>query len=111
MIDDKLAKCADAVKAALKDTPEYRDYEAQKKAVRQDPAKKKNIERAREPQSRLMELPEDQKNGDYAESLQNEYEELVEDTAVYEYSRAEAMYVTMVQEVLARIIENVDIEI
>ena len=111
MIDDKLAKAADAVKAAIKESGEYKEFEEQKKIIRLDPEKKSMIERARSLQNRLMDLPEDQKNSDLAESLQNEYEEIAEDTAVYDYSRAEAMYVTMIQEVLARIIENVDIEI
>lgn len=111
MMDDRLAKAADAVKAALKETAEYKQYEDQKKLVRIDPGKRELIERARQLQERFMNLPEDQKNGDYAESLQNEYEEIAEDTVVYDYSRAEAMYVTMVQEVLARIIDDIDIEV
>ncbi len=111
MMDDRLAKAADAVKTALKETAEYKQYEDQKKLVRLDPGKMELTERARQLQERFMNLPEDQKNGDYAESLQNEYEEIAEDTVVYDYSRAEAMYVTLVQEVLARIIDDIDIEV
>ena len=56
-----------------------------------------------------MNIPEDERNSDYAESLLNEYEEITENTAVYDYSRAESLYVTMLQEVLGSIVESVDL--
>ena len=58
-----------------------------------------------------MDIPEEERNSDYAESLQDEYEEITENTAVYEYARAESAYVTMIQEVFGTIIENLDIDV
>ena len=110
MLNDQLAKTAEAVTSAIKETQEYIEFERQKKIVRSDPATRKLIEDARNLQKRLMEIPEDQRNSDYAESLQDEYEEIAENTAVYDYARAESAYMTMIQEVLGSIIENVDID-
>jgi hypothetical protein len=58
-----------------------------------------------------MNLPEEEQNNDYAESLQNEYEDIVENSTVYEYAKAESAFVTMLQEVLGGIIENFDMDI
>ena len=111
MLSDALVKAADAVSDAIRQTPEYTDFIDRKKRVRSDPDAKVLIERARNLQNRLMEIPEEERNSDYAEQLQEEYEEIAENTAVYEYSRAEGMYMTMLQEVLGSIIESVDIDL
>ncbi len=111
MLDDKMLKVTDAVTAAIKDTQEYREFTQQKKAVRSDPEVRGLIEHARSLQERLMNIPEAERNNDHAESLQDEYEELTENTAVYEYLRAESLYVTLIQEVLGTVIENIDIDI
>ncbi len=111
MLREPLAKAADAVASAIRESQEYEEYERQKKAVRSDPATKALIERAKQIQISLMEIPEGERGSDYAESLQDEYEEITENTSVYEYARAESAYLMMVQEVLGSIIENVDIDI
>ncbi len=110
MLSEKLTEVTDAVTAAIKETQEYKDYEEKKRQVRSDPKAAELIERARSLQKRLMEIPEEERNSDYAESLQNEYEEIAENTIVYDYSRAEAIYMTMIQEAFANIIENVEID-
>ena len=71
----------------------------------------KLIERARFIQEKLMEIPESDRNSDYVDQLQDEYEELTENTAVYEYMRVESVYVTMVQETLGTIVEDIDIDL
>ena len=111
MLSDKMIKTVDAVTAAIRQTEEYSDYEKQKKIARSNREIANQIERARDIQNRLMALPEDERNNDYAESLQDEYEDIVENSAVYEYSKAESAFVTMIQEVLGKIVESVDIDI
>ena len=111
MINEALARSADAISAAIKQTTEYKTFIEKKQMVRSDPSAKALIDRARDLQNRLMEIPEEERNSDLAERLQDEYEEIAENTAVYDYSRAEGMYMTMLQEVLGRIIENVDIDL
>ena len=111
MLSEALEKSADAVSSAVRQTPEYRDFTEKKRLVRSDPDTRALIERARDLQNRLMEIPEEERGSDYAERLQDEYEEIAENTAVYDYSRAEGLYMTMLQEVLGRIIENVDIDV
>lgn len=106
-----MIKTVDAVTAAIRQTEEYSDYEKQKKIARGNREIASQIERARDIQNRLMSLPEDQRNNDYAESLQDEYEDIVENSAVYEYSKAESAFVTMIQEVLGKIVESIDIDI
>lgn len=111
MSNDALMQAADAVSAAIRQTPEYTEFMEKKRQVKSDPQAKALIDKARRLQNRLMEIPENDRNSDYAEQLQEEYEEISENTAVYDYSRAEGLYITMLQEVLGRIIDNVDIEI
>lgn len=111
MISDKLTKAAVQIGEAIRETPEYSEFLQQKKNAQSSYDTKQKIEHARSLQQRLMDIPESERNNDYAESLQDEYEELTENTAVYDYIRAESAYMTMVQEVLGTIIENVDIDI
>ena len=58
-----------------------------------------------------MEIPESDRNSDYVDQLQDEYEELTENTAVYEYMRVESVYVAMVQEALGTIVDDIDIDL
>ena len=111
MLSDKLARITDDVVGAIKETQEYRNFIDQKRAVKSDPEVKRMVENARSLQERLMSIPEDDRNSDYAESLQNEYEEITENTAVYDYLRTESVYVSLIQEVLGTVIENIDIDI
>ncbi len=111
MLSDRLTKITDDVVDAIKETQEYRNFIDQKRAVKSDPEVKRMVEDARSLQKRLMNIPEDERNSDYAESLQNEYEEITENTAVYDYLRTESVYVSLIQEVLGTIIENIDIDI
>ena len=111
MLSDKLIKSTISVTSAIRETQEYADFVKQQKIARADPETRSLIERARSLQSRFMEIPEDDRNGDLAESIQNEYEEITENSAVYDYLRAEAVYMTMIQEVLGNIIEVVDVDI
>ena len=111
MLDDKLLKVTGAVATAIKETQEYRDFIGQQKTAKADPKVRGLIEHARSLQERLMSIPENDRNSDYAESLQDEYEEITENTAVYEYLRAESVYVSLIQEVLGTVIENIDIDI
>ncbi len=111
MLSEKLSKAVEEVTVQLRQSQEFTDYREQKKAANSDRETAALIERARDLQNRLMDIPEDERNSDYAESLQDEYEEITENTAVYEYARAEAIYMTMLQEVLGSIIEKADIDI
>ncbi len=111
MLSDKMTRTVNAVTAAIKETEEYAGFEKQKKLVRSNYEVKGLIERARNIQNRLNDLPEEERNNEYAESLQDEYEDIVENSAVYEYAKAESAFVTMVQEILGKIIESIDIDI
>ncbi len=109
MLSENATKAVDSVIKAIKESPEYTDFEKQKKIVKDNPKTRDMLERVKSIQLRLMSIPEEERNSDYAESLQDEYEEITENTAVYDYSRAESIYVTMLQEVLGSIVESVDL--
>ena len=111
MLSDKMTKTVKIVTDAVRETEEYKEFEEQKKRVRSDSRARNLIERARDIQNRLTDLPDDERNNDYAESLQDEYEDIMENSAVYEYSKAESAFVTMLQEALGMIIESVDLDI
>ncbi len=84
MISDKMMETVSAVTVAIRETEEYQNFEKQKKAVRSNSEARGLIERARDIQNRLMNLPEEDRNNDYAESLQDEYEDIVGNSTVYE---------------------------
>lgn len=109
MLSEKAVKAVNSVTEAIKESQEYKDFEKQKKMVKDNPQTRDLVEKVKNIQLRLMNIPEDERNSDYAESLLNEYEEITENTAVYDYSRAESLYVTMLQEVLGSIVESVDL--
>lgn len=109
MLSEKAIKAVNSVTEAIKESQEYKDFEKQKKMVKDNPQTRDLVEKVKNIQLRLMNIPEDERNSDYAESLLNEYEEITENTAVYDYSRAESLYVTMLQEVLGSIVESVDL--
>ena len=109
MLSEKAIKAVNSVTEAIKESQEYKDFEKQKKLVKDNPQTRDLVEKVKNIQLRLMNIPEDKRNSDYAESLLNEYEEITENTAVYDYSRAESLYVTMLQEVLGSIVESVDL--
>ncbi len=111
MLNEKLTKAVENVIEEIRETPEYKDYREKKQQARADRKTSELIEKARSLQNRLMEIPEDERNSDYADSLRDEYEEIAENTAVYDYSRAEAIYMTMLQEVLGGIVECADIDV
>ncbi len=111
MLNDKLSKAVESVIELIKDTPEYKEFKERKQQARADRETAALIEKAMSLQKRLMEIPEDERNSDYADSLRDEYEEISENTAVYDYSRAEAIYMTMLQEVLGSIVECADIDV
>lgn len=109
MLSEKAIKAVNSVTEAIKESQEYKDFEKEKKLVKDNPQTRDLVEKVKNIQLRLMNIPEDERNSDYAESLLNEYEEITENTAVYDYSRAESLYVTMLQEVLGSIVESVDL--
>ncbi len=109
MLSEKAIKAVNSVTEAIKESQEYKDFEKEKKLVKDNPRTRDLVEKVKNIQLRLMNIPEDERNSDYAESLLNEYEEITENTAVYDYSRAESLYVTMLQEVLGSIVESVDL--
>ena len=109
MLSEKAIKAVNSVTEAIKESQEYKDFEKEKKLVKDNPQTRDLVEKVKNIQLRLMNIPEDERNSEYAESLLNEYEEITENTAVYDYSRAESLYVTMLQEVLGSIVESVDL--
>lgn len=111
MLGEKMTKAVREIADEIRGSKEYLELESIRKTVKSSPETSERIERARDIQKRLMEIPEEEMNSDYVESLQNEYEEISENTAVFDYFRAESAFVTMLQEVLGSIIENVDIDV
>lgn len=109
MLSSKMTAAIKVINDEIKESAEYRNFEKQKKIAKETPGTDGLIRRARDIRERLMDIPENERGSDYAESLQNEYEEITENTAVYDYSVAEAVYVTMLQEVFGSIVESVEI--
>ncbi len=109
MLSDRMTTAVKEVTDAIRESEESGDYARQKKTAASIPGAGDLIERARDIQERLMNMSDEERSSDYAESLQDEYEEITENSTVYEYLNAELVYITMIQEIVASIMESVDI--
>ena len=100
---DELVKCINSSDA-------YMEYEDLKERIDQNPDEYELVKRSQEIRRRLYELPESEMNSDYAEHLQNEYEELCDNTIVYKYAHAEIKLGKILREVIGEIVDTIGLE-
>lgn len=94
----------------LHNTEIYTEFSKKKIKIMSNDRLKEKALRAKEIRVQLQELADDQRDSDYADSLEGEYEELCENTAVHDYLGAENELGAMVKEILASILRAVELE-
>ena len=110
-INKSLYEAVDALIDELKSSAQYVNLENYNKKMKQDPMLASKIRRTREIREELSKMSEYDRNGDYAERLEEEYDNLVDNTAVHEFSLAELDFCSLYQDVLGRIVDSFDIDL
>ena len=110
-IDEKVLEAADELIDAIKESDAYKKYENKRKEALRDPKLLESIKRTRVIREQLKSMGEYERNGDYAERLEDEYDNLCDITGVHEFSLAELDFCGLYQEVISMIVSNFEIEL
>ena len=94
----------------IKASQTYSNYTEQKEKAGNAPDIDSKMKRIREVHKKLVDLTEQGIEGYEYEQLEGQYEELCEDTAVYEYMQAELGFCRMFQDILAKITASIEFE-
>jgi len=94
----------------MRRTADYQNYMKQKETLKSYPELKERIEKLRELNCRMQNMPESESLYEEGEKLEQQYEELCEDTRVYDFMQAELDFCRMFQSILARITASIEFE-
>jgi len=112
MINNKtLEDAVEVLINELKGSEEYKNYEDYRQKVRSNPILSDQIKRTREIRAELGSMNERDRNSDRAERLEEEYDGLMDITALHEFSLAELDFCGLYQEVLGKIVDSFDIDL
>lgn len=100
---DELIKC-------ISESDEYCEYKSIKESIGIKPEDFELVKRSQEIRKKLHDIPEYEYEGEYAQRLFSEYQDLIENTSVYNYSHAEVQMGEMLRELLTEIIDAVGLE-
>lgn len=103
-VDPKVEEALDNLIDALVNTKEYEEYQKQKEKLESDPDLRGKLKRMREIRYQLSALSDNDRNNDFAERLETEYEDLSEETKVYDYSAAELKICDMYKMVTSKVV-------
>lgn len=94
----------------MRHTSTYQNYAKQKETVKNFPELKEKIDTLRELNYRLQKMPESEGLYEEGERLEQEYEELCEDTRVHDFMQAELDFCRLFQDILAKITSSIEFE-
>ena len=109
-VDVDVMQSINTLISSVKSTKEYQDYDNCRIKVMDNPELKEKIERAKDIRKQIDKIPEWEHNGDYADRLEDEYEELTEDTAVHVYMQSELRICALLQQILGEVVKNIDVD-
>ena len=107
-ISPEIQKAVDNLVAVMCESEEFKEYEKAKESALSDPDKLSAIKRSQEIRARLHAMPESEKESDWADQLVSEYEELMENTAVYRYAHAEVAIGEICRDVFKCIVDTME---
>ncbi len=91
----------------MHDTDICQNYNKQREIVKEFPELKEKIDMLRELNYRMQKMPESDSLYEEGEKLEQQYEELCEDTRVHDFMQAELDFCRMFQEILAKITASI----
>lgn len=110
-LDEKIIEAVDNLTDVIRESDAYKTFEIKRKEVLRDPQLLENIKRTRVIRKQIASMGEYERNGDNAERLINEYDDLCDITGVHEFSLAELGVCALYQEVMSRIVSEFDVDL
>lgn len=110
-MDSKVASAVKELIKAIQESEEYITFENHRKQALSNDELLRNIKRTRVIREQLGKMSEYDRNSASAEALENEYDNLCDITAVHKFSLAELEVCEMYREVMAQIVNNVNIDL
>ena len=101
-------KAVDALAKVMSESEEFGMYREAKSHAISDPEKMELIRQAQVLREKLYAIPENEVQSEYAVNLHTEYEELMEDTVVYKYTKAELAVADICRKVFAGILDAME---
>lgn len=95
---------------AIKDTPEYKNYENQKEIVKKMPKLKEQLDDFRSRNYVLQHMPKSPDLLDKMDQFNKEYEDFTENPLVDDFLQAEVAFCRMMQSVNLKITEALEFE-
>ncbi len=94
----------------IKRTETYEQYRQQKEVVRQDAGTKAKIDELRALNYMIQNAPEDADILNESERIEDELEELCEDSRVNDFMQAELDFCRLFQDILSQLAQGIDFE-
>ena len=110
-LDEKIIEAADNLADAIRESEVYAKFETKRKEALRNPELLDSIKRTRVIRQQLSAMGEFERNGDYAERLENEYDDLCDITGVHEFSLAELDVCALYKEILSIIVGDFEVDL
>lgn len=107
-LDDEIQQAVEDLAKTICKSDTFKMYKEAKGLAIADYSKMEMIKRAHDLREEIHSLPEHEANSDYAERISYEYEELMEDTVVYKYTKAELAIGEICRDVFAHILDAME---
>lgn len=110
-LDARLENALNELIKSIQESDEYISFEKYRREAKKDPELRNNIYRTRKIRSQLGKMSAAEKNGDSAEYLLDEYDHLMDNTAVHHFSVSEHEFCEMYQIIMSKIAEKFDLDV
>lgn len=88
-VSSEIQEAVDSLANILCQSEEFKTYKAAKAAAVSDVDKLLMIRKSQELRTKINAIPDNEADSEYAERITSEYDELMEDTVIYNYTKAE----------------------
>lgn len=109
--DSNVEKAVDALIKSIKESDIYTEFDVKRREVAHDDGLRNKIYRTREIRNQVNRMSEYEKDGQLAENLMDEYDELLDNTAIHEFSISELEFCALYREVLAKLVNSFELDI
>lgn len=111
VLEKRISEVVDELVDEIQKSESFLKYEEYRNKVKYDLDLKQKINRTRVIREQLSKMSENERNSDYAERLEEEYDDLCDITAVHEFSLRELEMCTMYQEVMSKLASNFNLDL
>ena len=105
----ELKKAVDNLIEAIKNTDEYKNYQTFNDEQNYSQEDLELIKQLKRVNIELIKLPPELRGSQREASLLNEYEELNENTVVYDFAHAEIKYTELCRGILSEVMDTIDL--